>query len=66
MDLQPSRVDFQALDALNDATDITHIPNSITALLDADTIRSSKADHDVYIPSKKWGFLVMKILYLNS
>ena len=57
MDIQPPMVDFQALDTLNDATDTAHIPNSITALLDADTIRTSQVDHDVYIPSKTMGFL---------
>ena len=57
MDLQPSEVDLQVLDAPNDTTATVHIPNSITALLDTDTIRTFQVDNDAYIPSKTVGLL---------
>ena len=57
MDLQPSEVDLEVLDTPNDAIATVNIPNSITALLDTNTIRTPQIDHDVYIPSKTVGFL---------
>ena len=52
MDLQTHKADLQVLDTPNDATNIPLIPNSITALLGDDTIKSPQVDHDAYIPSK--------------
>ena len=57
MDSHSSRGDLQPPDAPGDAIGITHIPNSITALLDIDTNTTLQVDHDAYIPSKTVGFL---------
>ena len=65
MDFQPSMTDSQALDTPNDATDTGHTPNSITALLDACTIRTSQVDHDAYIPSKKYPNLLTNTTVVN-
>ena len=60
MDLDSLRVDFHSSDASNDATDVTYIPNSITALLGVDTNTTLQVSYDTYIPSKTVGFLSHK------
>ena len=57
MDSQPDVPKSQSYDALNDAMDITHIPNSITALLHLESTTTPQVNHDAYIPSKTVGFL---------
>ena len=49
--------DLQPFDTPNDAMGVTHVPNSITALLNVDTKTNPQVDHDAYIPSKTVGFL---------
>ena len=57
MDLQPDTSKSQSSDALNDAMDMTYIPNSINALLHVETAITPTVDRDAYIPSKTVGFL---------
>ena len=57
MDLQADTSKPQPSDASSDATDMTHIPNSFTALLHDETTTAPQVDHDAYIPSKTVGFL---------
>ena len=52
MDLQPSVLDSQELDALHDAPVTVSIPKSIAALSHDCAAINSHFDHDGHIPSK--------------
>ena len=60
---QASDSDSQVHDALYDATQTEHIPNSITALLHHITHVNFQVDHHIYVHSKTVGFLSHKDIF---